>query len=72
MHSIDTKLKRSNWFSLNGKKYQPLSKANEIDKYYQDYFYPVNKNLEKLFTPLPPGNRSPSEIVATLYAVWNN
>jgi len=72
MHSIDTKLEKANWFTRKGKKYMPLTKSTEIDNYYKTYFNPVTPKLEKLFTRFHKASEAQSEIVATLYAVWNN
>lgn len=50
----------------------PLSKAKDIDKYYEGFFTPVTNRLEKLLAHFHKASEAQSEIVATLYAVWNN
>lgn len=72
MHSIDSKLQRSDWFIKKGKKYAPLKKSNDIDNYYKNIFDTVLNKLEQLFTHFYKASEAQSEIVATLYAVWNN
>ena len=72
MHSITDKLKTANWFEKRDSKYVPLDKQEHIDRYYQGFFKPVAKQLDQLFSLLANMTDIDAEIIATLYAVWNN
>ena len=72
MHTISDKFKTSNWFAREEHKYRPLEKQGQIDGYYQSFFQPVVNRLDNLFTLLADVTDIEAEIIATLYAVWNN
>lgn len=72
MHTISDKLKQAQWFEEKGRKFIPLKNENKIDGYYQELFHPVAERLSKLFLLLAKSTEAESEIIATLYAVWNN
>lgn len=72
MHTIADKLKESKWFEEKDRRFIPLPKHSQIEDYYQNLFNPVAGCLDKLFTLLADANEATTEIIATLYAVWNN
>lgn len=72
MHVVFNKLKENKWFEEINYKFKPLEKAQNIDKYYDGYFGPVKDKLEKLFGYFQNADEDQCEIVATIYAVWNN
>ncbi|MDZ7848664.1 MAG: restriction endonuclease subunit S [Owenweeksia sp.] len=72
MHSVALKLKRSKWFAEKDYRYYPLEKSDQIEKYYQGYFGPKQEKLQHLFEKLRHATEDQAEIIATLYAVWNN
>lgn len=72
MHSVALKLKRSKWFAEKDYRYYSLEKVDQVDKYYLGYFGPKQGILQNLFDKLYNFTEDESEIIATLYAVWNN
>ncbi|MBA4240441.1 MAG: hypothetical protein C0448_06930 [Sphingobacteriaceae bacterium] len=72
MHTVYTNMKKNNWFEDRKKNFKPLAKVNDIDKYYQNYFSPVDSKLTKLFNLLKNETEAYSEVFATVYAIWNN
>lgn len=72
MHTVAMKLKASKWFEERKRKFYPLEKVDKIEGYYDGYFKPAAAKLEPLFTALKNATEDEAEIVATLYAVWNN
>ncbi|MEP6673945.1 MAG: restriction endonuclease subunit S [Ferruginibacter sp.] len=72
MHTVFNSFKKSKWFDERSYKFVALEKQDQIEKYYQDYFKPIENRLEKLFNSLKNKTEAESEIIATMYAVWNN
>lgn len=72
MHVVTQKLKQNKWFEEKRYKFYPLPKANDIDKYYQNYFGNKNDKLNELFSLLRNATEKFCEAIATIYAVWNN
>jgi len=72
MHSIAHKFERSKWFKEKDYKFIPLENQPQIEGYYQQYFEPKSTILNSLFSLLATATEAESEIIATLYAVWNN
>lgn len=72
MHTIYTDFSKQKWFDCQDKKFVPLEKHEKIEGYYQGYFAPVQERLNKLFELLYQTSEAEAEIIATLYAVWNN
>ena len=72
MHTIYTNFSNQQWFDYQDKKFIPLEKQEKIEGYYQGYFAPVQERLNKLFELLYQTSEAEAEIIATLYAVWNN
>jgi hypothetical protein len=72
MHTVAFKLKASKWFEEKKYKFHPLEKADKIEGYYEGYFKPASAKLDSLFSALKQSTEDEAEIVATLYAAWNN
>lgn len=72
MHTIYNDLKKNKWYDCKDKKFTALEKHVKIEEYYQNYFGPTTGQLDKLFRLLSGATEAKSEIVATIYAVWNN
>jgi type I restriction enzyme S subunit len=72
MHTVYSNMKNNKWFEDRKKNFKPLAKVNEIDKYYQTYFSPTETKLNKLFKLLKNASEAHSEVIATVYAIWNN
>ncbi|WP_127133064.1 restriction endonuclease subunit S [Pseudoflavitalea rhizosphaerae] len=72
MHSIYNDLKKNKWYDSKDKKFIALEKQAKIEEYYQGYFGSVIGQLDKLFHLLSGATEVKSEIIATIYAVWNN
>lgn len=72
MHTIAHSFKKSKWFDEQKYKFIPLEKNDQIEGYYQGYFGPVSHQLKSLFDLLANATVAETEIIATLYAVWNN
>lgn len=72
MNAIFGHFKKNKWFSTHDKRFVPLENHQKIEGYYQGYFGPAKDRLTWLFELLYPKTESESEIIATLYAVWNN
>lgn len=72
MHAIYNDLKRNKWYDYKNRKFTALEKQNKIDEYYQGYFGAAIDQLDKLFRLLENATEATSEIIATIYAVWNN
>lgn len=72
MHTVAFKLKVSKWFEERKYRFYPLEKVDKIEGYYEGYFKPVATRLDSLFSALKQSTEDEAEIVATLYAVWNN
>jgi len=72
MHTIYNDLKKNKWYDHKNRKFAPLEKQAKIEEYYQSYFGPATGELDKLFRLLSNATEAKSEIIATIYAVWNN
>jgi type I restriction enzyme, S subunit len=72
MHTIADSFRKSKWFDERKYKFIPLEKQAEIYTYYKQYFSPISNHLNKLFKLLGDATDSEAEIIATIYAVWNN
>lgn len=72
MHTIYDRFKTSQWFVKPDYKFIALEKQPQIEGYYQAFFKPVIHRLDHLFTLLAHATDIEAEIIATLYAVWNN
>lgn len=72
MHTIYNAFRKQQWFDCQNKRFVSLEKKGKIEEYYQGYFAPVQGQLKKLFELLYQTTEAEAEIIATLYAVWNN
>jgi hypothetical protein len=72
MHTIYTDFRKQKWFDCQNKRFIPLEKQEKIEGYYQGYFASAQDKLNKLFELLYQASEAEAEIIATLYAVWNN
>lgn len=72
MHTIYNDLKKNKWYDCKDRKFIALEKQIKIEEYYQNYFGPTTGQLDKLFRLLSGATEAKSEIIATIYAVWNN
>lgn len=72
MHSVYNKLKENRWFEKQNKVFIPLAKQDKVNEYYEGYFSYTAEKLNQLFKLLINATEAESEIIATLYAVWNN
>ncbi|NGM61969.1 hypothetical protein G5B30_08575 [Sphingobacterium sp. SGG-5] len=72
MKSIYGHFKTQKWFDSQNQRFVPLTKEERIEGYYQGYFAPVQDRLDRFFNLLYQTTEAEAEIIATLYAVWNN
>lgn len=72
MHTIYTDFRKQKWFDCVNKKFIPLEKQDKIEDYYQGYFASAHNKLNNLFDLLYHTSEIETEIIATIYAVWNN
>jgi type I restriction enzyme, S subunit len=72
MHTIYNALKKNKWYDYKNRKFTALEKQVKIDEYFQGYFGDATGKLDKLFRLLENETEATSEIIATIYAVWNN
>lgn len=72
MHTIFNDFRKQKWFDCRNKQFIPQEKQEKIEGYYHGYFVSVQKQLDQLFELLYPKSEGEAEIIATLYAVWNN
>jgi type I restriction enzyme S subunit len=72
MHTIHNDFRKQKWFDCRNMQFNPLEKQEKIEGYYQGYFGAVQKKLDQLFELLYQKSEAEAEIIATLYAVWNN
>lgn len=72
MKSIYGHFKAQKWFDSQNQRFVPLTKQEKIQGYYQGYFASVQERLDRLFGLLYQTTEAEAEIIATLYAVWNN
>lgn len=72
MHTIYDDFRKQKWFDCENKHFIPMENQEKIEEYYQGYFASVQKQLETLFDILFRVTEAEAEIIATLYAVWNN
>jgi len=72
MKSIYGHFKTQKWFDSQNQRFVPLTKEEKIEGYYQGYFAPAQVRLDRLFNLLYQTTEAEAEIIATIYAVWNN
>lgn len=77
LYQIEAQLKRSKWFTVTGRrgeqhKYLPLEKAGEHRKYFDNHWGQHRAAIQNIISLLQPLDWEQSEIVATLFAAWND
>lgn len=72
MHNVADKLKESGWYEERNFKFYPLGKEAKIEDYYNGYFGTAMEKMNSLFSVLANTTEAETEIIATVYAVWNN
>ncbi len=76
MHSVEGQMKRLKWFeALNvaGRViYVPMEKVDGYKQYFQRYWGNLRTRVQELIEILRPMNTEQAEIVATLFAAWND
>ncbi len=76
VRSVDSQLEKSRWFKAEkvGDRYayRRLDKAGGHRQYFERYFGEHAEQLAKLIALFHPLDTDRAEIVATLYAVWND
>lgn len=71
-YSVIAKLNENKWFEERNYMFYPLQKANNVDRYYKNYFGNKSDRLNELFLLLKNATEKFCEAIATIYAVWNN
>lgn len=76
VHSVDSQLEKSRWFKAEKLDerytYKRLEKHGGHETYFDRYFGAKAEQLRKLLDLFRPLDTDRAEIVATLYAVWND
>lgn len=76
MQSVHAQLKRSQWYAYDqarhGAKYGALAKAGGHAEYFDRYWSDRRTGFDALMKTLDPMTTEQAEIVATLYAAWND
>jgi restriction endonuclease S subunit len=72
MHTIYDDFRKQKWYDCQDKRFVPLEKQEKIEGYYHGYFASAKEQLNTLFDLLYDSSEAEAEIIATLYAVWNN
>lgn len=76
LYSLENRIQRQKWFATcrDGQKftYVPMEKAGGHRKYLDDYWAAYREGLDSLLELMRPLNTEQSEIVATLFAAWND
>lgn len=67
---------RNKWFNINGNKnavkYSPGKDMANYKNYYNKYFTAYNQEIERIINIFRPLSTNQAEIIATLYASWND
>ncbi|GHV26186.1 hypothetical protein AGMMS4952_05690 [Spirochaetia bacterium] len=68
--------KRNKWFSIQHKNnsisYRPTKEKDKYKQYYNKYFNQYNREIERIIAIFKPFTMDQAEIIATLYAAWND
>ncbi|GHU40485.1 hypothetical protein FACS1894190_07440 [Spirochaetia bacterium] len=68
--------KRNKWFSIqykyNSISYRPTKEKDKYKQYYNKYFNQYNGEIERIIAIFKPFTMDQAEIIATLYAAWND
>lgn len=76
LRSIDSQLKKQRWYEAQrgdkGYRYVPLEKAGGHSEYFNRYFKDVIARFDEIIDTFRPLDTQRCEIVATLYAAWED
>lgn len=76
IRSVDSQMAKQKWFRAekvrDGYVYRRLEKAGQHKKYFDRYFGDKAARLDELLALFRPMRTEQAEIVATLYAAWND
>lgn len=76
LRSVESQMKQQNWYAAQkvGQRtaYVPLKNPGEHLKYFNNYWSPYRERLGSLIDLLRPLDTERCEIVATLFAAWND
>ncbi|MBS1684408.1 MAG: restriction endonuclease subunit S [Bacteroidetes bacterium] len=76
MEGIGYRLKKKEWFEEkkagSGYTYEPLAKASEIEELFNHFFADKKEQIDFLISLMNKAKPSQAEIIATVYAVWND
>lgn len=76
LRSVELQLQRQGWFKgikgEKGTRYVPLAKAGGHQTYFAEYWQEQKPKFEQLMELLRPATTRQCEIVATLFAAWND
>lgn len=68
--------RRNKWFNIQGNKtavkYSPTKDMIKYKNYYNNYFADYNSEIERIINIFRPLSTDQAEIIATLYASWND
>jgi restriction endonuclease S subunit len=76
IRSIDSQLRKQEWFDaqeLDGRyRYVPMAKRGGHKKYFERYFCGIRDSLERILSTLRTFDTERCEIIATLFAAWDD
>jgi len=77
MHSVESQMERQGWFRAverdpYGTQYEPMEKAGGHADYFERYWADRRDAIQQVVDLLRPMKTEQAEIVATLYAAWND
>jgi type I restriction enzyme S subunit len=76
LRSIDSQLRKQKWFDAHKEDrryiYLPLEKRGGHKQYFERYFSDIRPAFEKIVATFKKLDTEKCEIVATLFAVWND
>lgn len=78
MRSIEARLAEANWFRAIkrpdgiGTEYVPLAEVGQHVRYFESYWSAKKNTIQAVIDLLRPMKTQQAEIVATLYAAWND
>ncbi len=78
MRSIEARLADAKWFQAVkrpdgiGTQYMPLAEAGQHARYFESYWGSKRDRIQTVINLLRPMKTQQAEIVATLYAAWND
>ncbi len=78
INEVESKLKHLAFYDINKSKtgrqinYTALGSAKQLENYFKDSFTAESKSIDALLAQFKKSTWEQTEIIATLYAVWNN